>query len=285
MNEILLKYAAELKISDTGVCKARVYDELGAILTAYKTPFTAAAEKRISPFDHVPNASSVIMCVFNYYMGSHEGNLSKYVYGTDYHTVIRAKLSALCDRLEGHFGAFSRYIFCDTSPLCDKYLAYLSGLGFFGDNHLLIHPVYGSYIFIGGIVTDLELEYNEPLGRECAHCGKCAEMCPGGVFDGGFDIFKCASYLQQKKGELSEQQKEIIRRCGNVWGCDVCSDVCTHNKNVPVTDIDEFKVISSDLPRTELENFGSENSASYNRAFTWRGRRILERNLDILDNK
>lgn len=83
------------------------------------------------------------MCAFNYFNGNISGNISKYARGTDYHTVVKNKLAALCEKIEAVHGAFSHYIFCDNSPLCDKYLAYLSGLGVFGRNHLLIHPIYG----------------------------------------------------------------------------------------------------------------------------------------------
>lgn len=284
MKQRLLQYAKELKISDIGVCEARIYDELLPILRAYDTPFTAAPEKRISPFDFVKNARSVIMCVFNYYCGHHSGNISKYARGCDYHTVVKSKLTHLCDRLEAHYGRFERYIFCDSSPLCDKYLAYLSGLGFFGDNHLLIHPLYGSYIFIGGIVTELDIECDTPVDKECAHCGKCAQMCPGGVFDSGFDVRRCASYLLQKKGALTEGEKDIVRRGGKVWGCDICSDVCPHNEHVPITDIEEFFVTSNDLYESDLENTPNTNILQ-NRAFSWRGSSVLKRNLDILNNK
>ena len=168
MKEQIKQFAKELHISGLGVCEARIYTELYDILAQYHTPFTPPARKRLSPFDFIPDAKSVIMCAFNYFNGNISGNISKYARGTDYHTVVKNKLAALCEKIEAVHGAFSHYIFCDDSPLCDKYLAYLSGLGVFGRNHLLIHPTYGSYIFIGGIVTSLVLAPDKPLPGRCA---------------------------------------------------------------------------------------------------------------------
>lgn len=285
MKEKLKQYAKELHISDTGVCEARVYPELYDILASYDTPFTAPPAQRVSPFDFVPEAKSIIMCAFNYFSGRTPGNVSKYARGLDYHTVVKEKLAALCARLEADFGTFARYIFCDTSPLCDKYLAYQAGLGIFGRNHLLIHPVYGSYIFLGGIVTDLPLTADTPLEGGCAGCGRCAASCPGHAFDSGFDAARCASYLLQKKGALSEEEQAVVRRAGMAWGCDVCSDVCPHNQSVPITDIDEFRPTLYGLCPDNLRSDMAFRTAYGSHAFAWRGRKTLLRNVEIVKKK
>lgn len=285
MKEKLKQYAKELHISAIGVCEARVYPELYDILASYDTPFTAPPEQRVSPFAFVPGARSVIMCAFNYFCGRTPGNVSKYARGTDYHTVVRDKLSALCARLEADAGAFERYIFCDTSPLCDKYLAYQAGLGVFGRSHLLIHPVYGSYIFLGGIVTDLPLAADAPLEGGCAGCGRCAAACPGRAFEYGFDAARCASYLLQKKGALSEEEQAVVERAGMAWGCDVCSDVCPHNQSVPITDIDEFRPTLYDLRPDNLRSDADFRTEYGGHAFAWRGRKTLLRNAEIVERK
>ncbi len=283
MKDKLKEYAKMLKISDIGVCKARVYDELLDVLEKYDTPFTKPADKRISPFQFVKNARSVIMCVFNYYTHQPEKtNLSAYAYGMDYHDVIKDKLLKLCELLKKEYGDFESYIFCDNSPLCDKYLAYMAGLGVIGENHLLIHPKYGSYVFIGGIVTELDIEEDEVINKSCDKCGRCKAACPGKVFDGGFDAHKCASYITQKKAELSESEKQILKRAGKVWGCDICASVCPHNQNAIKTDIEEFFVISENIDRESLESDEAFIKNLGGRAFTWRGRKVLKRNYDIL---
>lgn len=285
MKEKIKQYAKQLNISDTGICRARVYTELSDILVRYETPYVPPVQKRLSPFEFVPDAKSVIMCAFNYFSGSGTGNISKYARGADYHRVIKGKLERLCGRIKEELGReFSHFIFCDNSPLCDKYLAYLSGLGVFGENRLLIHPVYGSYIFLGGIVTNLELDEDKPLSGGCAKCGKCAAACPGDAIACGFDASRCASYLLQKKGALSSAEREIVRRCGMVWGCDICIDVCPHNKNVPATDIEEFCAKIYSLEKEQLLSGKDFKNNFKDSAFSWRGREVLLRNIEIIED-
>lgn len=283
MKDKIKTFAKQLHISDLGVCTARNFGELEAILRQYDTPFTPPHEKRLSPFAFLPDAKSVLMCAFNYYCGDAPGTVAKYARGVDYHTVVKQTLARLCVRIEEEFGGFSHYIFCDDSPLCDKYLAYLAGLGVFGRNHLLIHPIYGSYIVLGGILTNLDLEADAPLPGTCAQCGRCAAACPGSAFDGdvGFDASRCASYLLQRKGALTDEEKQIVQRAGMVWGCDICSDVCPHNQNVPITDIEAFCPTVYNLEETALETDESFRKNYKDAAFSWRGRKILQRNWEI----
>lgn len=287
MREKIKRYAKELKISDVGICRARVFDELRDIFEKTQTPFVPKAEKRISPFDFVAGAKSIIMCVFGYYTGKCDANISKYAYGRDYHEVVSEKLKSLCDMLEQDCGKFERYIFCDNSPLCDRYLAYLAGLGIMGKNHLLIHPVYGSYVFVGGIVTDLDIEEDAPLDGGCSGCGKCAQMCPGGALapDGSFDAKKCVSYITQKKGDLSDSELDILRQGKKIWGCDVCSDVCPHNENAKMADIAEFYAENPDITASDLEDEAAFFANLHGRAFTWRGYDTIRRNFDITKNR
>ncbi len=283
MKEKIKSYAHSLKISDTGICRARVFDELEEIFEKTYTPFVAKAQKRISPFDFVKDAKSIIMCVFCYNTGKNDSNISKYAYGSDYHEVVKKKLEALCQMIENDVGEFERYIFCDSSPLCDKYLAYLSGLGIIGKNHLLIHPEYGSYIFIGGIVTDIDIEEDVPLDGGCESCGRCVAECPGGALgcDGSFDAKKCVSYITQKKGDLSGEEIAILQSGGSVWGCDVCSDVCPHNENAKMTDIEQFYAKNPDICEADLTDEDAFYENLRGRAFTWRGYDTIKRNFDI----
>lgn len=287
LKELIRLNAKKLCISDVGICKARVFDELTEVLERNYTPFTPPPQKRISPFELVENAKSIIMCVFNYYTGEHSANVSKYVYGADYHTVVREKLEALCRMTEETVGEFEHFIFCDTSPLCDKYLAHMSGLGIIGKNHLLIHPKFGSYIFVGGIVTDLELEADMPSEGGCDDCNRCVVCCPGNALDerGNFDAKKCASYIAQKKGTLTDAESEILQKCGSMWGCDVCSDVCPHNKNALITDIKEFFGCEPSVTEEDFADKSAFRKKLGNRAFVWRGYDTLKRNFDITKKK
>lgn len=286
MRKMLRQFAEDLAISDLGVCQARTYADLFPILEKQDTPFCAEPRDRISPFTLLADAKSIIMCAFSYFKGHDAAaNLSKYAWGRDYHAVVREKLQALINKMEQSFGPFHSFIFCDTSPLCDKYLAWLSGLGFFGDNHLLIHPVYGSYLFLGGILTSLDIEPDTPIQQHCLKCGKCIAACPSGALSSGrLNPYRCVSYLQQKKGELSQHQQKWIKNSGMVWGCDQCSDVCPHNVNIARSTIKEFEPISTSLTRQDLDSSQHFRQQFSDRAFAWRGKAVLSRNLKIVES-
>ena len=175
-------------------------------------------------------------------------------------------------------------IHCDTSPLADRYMAYLAGLGFYGKNNCFISPKWGSYVMIGTILTTLEFEPNTPLGQSCMGCNRCITACLGQCL--GHDEFKydtCKSYLTQKKGDLTNEEETIIRKTPLVFGCDVCQEVCPHNQSIPATPIPEFQRIEPYIDINELETLtNKEFKAKYgNRAFSWRGKKILMRNQEI----
>lgn len=258
--------------SDVGICRARVYDEISTYMQN-----TADYRKRIDPFLLMPSAKSVIVFVVSY-KSELSGNISKYTYGKDYHTVMKEIADSAIKILEsnGYIGK----AFSDTGDLCDRHLAYLAGLGFLGKNHMLIHPKFGSFIFIGYILTDCPLEADKPLEKSCINCGECIRQCPSGTLLSG-DFSKCISHITQKKGELSEDEQALIKKGKLIWGCDICQNVCPHNKNAPYATNPAF---CDDLI-TEL-NIGEISNREFlrkyrDRAFSWRGKNVIVRNIKI----
>ena len=230
-------------------------------------------------------AATVITLLFPYRIPINEKrNVSLYAVGLDYHDIILKKLSAAKEKLSIEFPNNNFAAFSDNSPIREARAAYLSGLGFLGQNSLIIHPQYGSYCFIGEIVCDLELEeYSQPLGY-CKKCGKCISDCLGGALctQNGEVVFKkenCLSFLTQKKGELTDTQKEKIKKGGLVWGCDACSDVCPMNSGADYSNIEDF--YASTMPYLDENNV----SLSTDRAYGYKGEKILLRNLGILSEK
>ena len=232
---------------------------------------------------------SAIVCLFPYYV-EHNGpsNLSRYTWGTDYHLVINEYLEKLIEKLQKMNTSAQFSIHCDTSPLADRYMAYLAGLGFYGKNNCFISPKWGSYVVIGTILTTLKFEPNTPLEQSCMGCNRCITACLGQCL--GYEEFKydtCKSYLTQKKGELTDQEQHIIAKTPLVFGCDVCQEVCPHNQGIPTTPIPEFQQIEPHIDINELEMLtNKEFKAKYgHRAFSWRGKKILMRNQNIIEEK
>ena len=226
-----------------------------------------------------PQARSVIVCAFPYYTGEHPGaNVCKYAMVPDYHVVVRTILNRACAELEQTFGA-SFVAFSDVSALPEKECALSAGLGFPGVNGLVIHPQYGTFFVIGEIVTDVEFPFDQPLAQKiCMQCGRCIASCPAQAISmEGIAYDRCLSEVTQRKGELSQQEQELVRKNGLMWGCDGCQNCCPYNQGLPLTDLVEF---SSDVqPIVTPENL---NRLCKTRAFGYKGKALLKRNLELI---
>ncbi len=281
-NKKVKELGKALGISAVGICDALPDTDLLVRLQSTKTPFVCDAQNRIAPTQVLADAQSVIMCAFSYANPAPEKtNLSRYVWVKDYHSVVVSYLKRLLATLQTYNPQTQGYVFTDSSPLCDKALAYRAGLGYFGKNSLLIHPQFGSFFFIGGIVTNLKLEADTPLADDCAGCTACEKACPARICTSGkLDGYKCISYLQQKKGALTAQEAALIVKSGSAWGCDICQNVCPKNRNIPQTTLAEFLEIDAFLPPQMTKEAFCSNYKD--RAFYWRGYQTLRRNLDLL---
>ena len=248
-------------------------------------------EKRVNPRLIMENAKSIIVCAFPYYVDEvEESNLSKYCYGEDYHIVAKRYLQRICDFLEEKINNFEYKFFVDNGPLVDRYLAYQSGIGYFGINNNIITDEYGSYIFIGYIVNNYEFYVDDPLPKTCIKCNKCVKYCPGNAILGNFELNprRCLSYITQKKDDLSEEEMNLIKENKMVFGCDICQEVCPHNKGISITNIEEFKTnLITKLDYNEINDISNkEFKRRYgNRAFSWRGKKIIQRNIEIILEK
>lgn len=225
-----------------------------------------------------------VVCLFPYFGGYREGNLSLYTHSCDYHTIVGKKLKKICDFIHTLSPEAECECFCDIGPEIDRHLAYLAGLGFYGENTMLINDDFGSYFFIGYVLTNLSLSLDAPLKKTCLKCGKCKEACPGGALSDSFNIEKCASHISQKKGKLTNEETEILKKSSLIFGCDICQRVCPHNNITPRPMAEFTEDIISSLTLSDLEGLSNKEFANKykNRAFSWRGKKVLERNIDIL---
>ena len=157
--EEIKKLLQKLGLDTVGIAPIGPYEELRKILQdkADKNLITgmeeADIEKRINPKLIMEDAKSIIVCAFPYYISEqYQSNISRYCYGQDYHLVIKNKLNNICEEIKSKDNNFKYEVFADNGPLVDRYLAYLSGIGYYGINNNIITDKYGSYIFIGYIV-------------------------------------------------------------------------------------------------------------------------------------
>ncbi len=223
-------------------------------------------------------SETVIVCLFPYYVDCcPKRNLSRYAIVEDYHLVAMELLNRVCGELRALFPRTAFEAFADNSPVREVTAAVRAGLGVRGKNHLLIHPKYGSYVFIGEIVTDLRLESSAEEGH-CIGCGKCIEACPGGaITETGIAQERCLSCLTQKKGSLSETDAALIKQGGLLWGCDRCQEVCPYNRKLLETPIAAFR--EGVIPWLDYDRI---DELVKTRAFGFRGSGVLKRNYEIL---
>jgi epoxyqueuosine reductase len=179
----------------------------------------------------LPNARSVVSAALCYYAPGPEpepgeGRLPRYTWD-DCYAELREKLEALGRRLGGAYR-----VLVDANQHVDREGAARAGIGFYGKNTLLITRRFGSWVVLGTLVTDVEIEPSAPLDADCGSCRLCIDACPTGALDepGTLDATRCLSYWTQSADEIPEEMREPLE--DRVYGCDICQDVCPWNRGV-----------------------------------------------------
>lgn len=234
-----------------------------------------------------PGARTVLTAAFPYFAGDRPGNLALYSRGEDYHRVLARRLGTVCDALAARYPNKLFIPGADSSPVPELAAAEQAGVGRLGKHGLRIVPPYGSYVFLGTVLTDLEVPPTGPSpGPPCPpDCGTCFRACPtGALSEDGCDVSVCLSEVTQKKGDLTEAEAEHIKKSPTVWGCDLCQRACPLNRDAALSPLPEFRENLLDrLTLADLE--GLSNKAfrrKYgDRAFAWRGIGPLLRNLRL----
>ena len=193
-------------------------------------------DKRLNPELLVDNAKSVISVLLNYYTEKKQSDpeapiISKYAYGKDYHYVIKQKLNKLLEYIKKIQPEAEGRAFVDSAPVLERAWAKKSGLGWIGKHGLLINKQIGSFVFIGELIINLPLDYDQATKEYCGTCTRCIDACPTNaiVKDKVVDGSKCISYLTiELKDDIPEEFRGKLKN--RVFGCDICQDVCPHNK-------------------------------------------------------
>lgn len=213
-----------------------------------------------------------------------EGNISLYARGLDYHIWVKEALQKAADELASLYPGKSFKPYTDTSPYDEVMLAFRCGLGYLGKNRLIITDKYGSYVFIGIIETDLECTAQKREIRRCIGCDACVKACPSAAIgENGVNGEKCLSHITQRRGNLTEDERESIKKHSLIWGCDVCQLVCPMNKNAERTDREEC-VSSLSLQDVDMSDRAFRKKYA-DFAFSFRGVQPLKRNLGIKTEK
>jgi len=175
----------------------------------------------------------------------------------------------------------SFYGFCDHSPINEKLAATKCGLGVIGRNSLFIDDEYGSFVFLGSILTDAIVETTTIKIKNCIDCGKCVTACPNNaILEKGIDRFKCLSGISQKK-KKTDEEKLLLKQHNIVWGCDICQNVCPINHNSKISPIPYFKETRLGKINKELIlNMSEEEFNKY--AFSYKGLKIVLDNIEFI---
>ena len=211
------------------------------------------------------------------------GKITPNSWGLDYHYILQDKLERLARGIEELTADFEYKGMVDTGARVDTAVARRAGIGFIGKNGLVISKEFGSYMFLGELITNLELEPDQPVDYDCGDCNRCVEACPTSCLlgDSTMDARRCLSFQTQDKGMMDLEFRKKIKTV--IYGCDICQICCPYNKGIdspPVVDIDP------DLAQPELIPFLDLTNGQFKEKFgliagSWRGKNILQRNAII----
>ena len=262
-SDIIKEKAIELGFHKVGIAKAaktkKEQERLDEWLDQKKHADMEWIENRKSErgniFNYFSEAKTVISLGMNYYVGKDQSDLtsdfkfSNYAWGDDYHLVIKSKLFSLLEFIKNKKPNVKGLVCVDTAPIMEKVWAQRAGLGWQGKHTNLISTDFGSWLFLGEIIIDFELEPDDPFTKDlCGSCTACIDACPThalGEYE--LDSGKCISYLTiEHRGDFIEGHDDLD---GWIYGCDICQEVCPWN--ISFSKISEEKYFE---PRTDIIN-------------------------------
>ncbi len=218
-------------------------------------------EVRFNPSLLLESAKAVIVCAVSYKneysLLQSTPRIASYALNRDYHKTIRKRLKAMLRDLQLSYPTLAGRCFTDSAPLCEKQLAANCGLGWIGRQSLVVNPKLGSFILLGEIVIDQDVnQYDTPLsGQECGSCRRCIEACPVGAINDNrtIDTRLCISCRTVEIEDFSD-----LSLNGWIFGCDECQSCCPHNQHSPLCENLDFKPITSPATEEEWQEMSDE---------------------------
>lgn len=291
-------YAMSIGVDKIGFTTAAPFTELKNRLRrqqelGYQSGFEESdIEKRTEPLQLLEGAESIVAIAVAYpsrmqdapvgKKGSRRGIFCRASWGVDYHTALRERLKLLSAWLEEHIEGVRIESMVDTGALVDRAVAERAGIGWSGKNCSIITPEFGSYVYLGELITNIPFAPDKPMEDECGDCRLCLDVCPtGALIEGGqLDSQRCIAFLTQTKGMLPDEFRTHI---GNrLYGCDTCQTVCPKNKGKINWIHEEFKP-DPELAKPLLVPLLTISNRDFKEKFghvsgSWRGKKPIQRN-------
>lgn len=301
LKEKIISYSKEIGIDKIGFASASMFDELKNRLLAQQELGYASGfeepdiEKRVDPTLAVPKARSIISIALAYpsklkdapksTKEDRRGIFCRASWGQDYHTVLRDRLQKLETFIKEKVPAAILQSMVDTGELSDRAVAERAGIGWSGKNCAIITPEFGSYVYLGEMITDIPFPPDKPIEDGCGTCNKCVDACPTGalVTGGQLNSQRCIAFLTQTKGFLAE---EFRSKLGNrLYGCDTCQTVCPENKGKDFHFHPEMEP-DPELAKPKLKPLLTMSNREFKEKFghvsgSWRGKKPIQRNAII----
>lgn len=291
-------YAMSIGVDKIGFTTAAPFTELKNRLRrqqelGYQSGFEESdIEKRTEPLQLLEGAESIVAIAVAYpsrmqnapvgKKGARRGIFCRASWGVDYHTALRERLKLLSAWLEARIEGVRIESMVDTGALVDRAVAERAGIGWGGKNCSIITPEFGSYVYLGELITNIPFAPDKPMEDECGDCRLCLDVCPtGALIEGGqLDSQRCIAFLTQTKGTLPDEFRSHI---GNrLYGCDTCQTVCPKNKGKINWIHEEFKP-DPELAKPLLVPLLTISNRDFKEKFghvsgSWRGKKPIQRN-------
>ena len=301
LKQDIIAYSKEIGIDKIGFTTADTFSEmknrlLRQEMLGYQSGFEEKdIEKRVEPALIFDKPKSIIAIALAYpskmkdapqsKRGERRGIFCRASWGTDYHHVLRDRLSKLEEYIVSRIPEARFKSMVDTGELVDRAVAERAGIGWSGKNCSIITPEFGSYVYLGEMVTNLPFAPDTPMEDQCGTCNKCVDVCPtGALIEGGqLDAQKCIAFLTQTKGFLADEYR--VKLGNRLYGCDTCQTVCPENKGMDFHFHEEMEPdpeIAKPLLKPLLTISNREFKQKYGHVSgSWRGKKPIQRNAII----
>lgn len=298
LKQEVISYSKEIGIDKIGFTSASPFDELRNRLIQqqelnYQSGFEESdIEKRVRPeliFNHPQSIISIALAYPSKLKnapkskkGERRGIFCRASWGIDYHVVLQEKLRLLEAFIKEKVPEVRTRLMVDTGELSDRAVAERAGIGWSGKNTSIITPEFGSYVYLGDMITNLPFEPDQPMEDQCGTCNKCVEACPTGalVQGGQLNSHRCIAFLTQTKGFLPDEFRSKI---GNrIYGCDTCQTICPKNKGIDFHFHKDMEP-NPEIVKPLLESLLTITNKEFKEKFgpvsgSWRGKKPIQRN-------